>query len=164
VRTTPADSWGSNDLNIGQPAWIESAMRRWPGASNIAAAPGCAKVDIAYFARQVARCALYYSQDNGAEVGAAYNFVQRFHNGFAIYFCTPVHVIPFGKKSSGESHAEGNFWRPSSPPRSSHLAPETRGWRVRRFSLATRIVFVIEGVRIVPQQSAWVVERLGKFH
>jgi regulator of protease activity HflC (stomatin/prohibitin superfamily) len=25
-------------------------------------------------------------------------------------------------------------------------------------------VFVIEGVRIVPQQSAWVVERLGKFH
>jgi regulator of protease activity HflC (stomatin/prohibitin superfamily) len=26
------------------------------------------------------------------------------------------------------------------------------------------IAFVIEGVRIVPQQSAWVVERLGKFH
>jgi regulator of protease activity HflC (stomatin/prohibitin superfamily) len=25
-------------------------------------------------------------------------------------------------------------------------------------------VFVIEGVRVVPQQSAWVVERLGKFH
>ncbi|HET7764825.1 MAG TPA: hypothetical protein VFK92_07015, partial [Burkholderiales bacterium] len=24
-------------------------------------------------------------------------------------------------------------------------------------------VFVIEGVRVVPQQSAWVVERLGKF-
>ncbi len=32
------------------------------------------------------------------------------------------------------------------------------------FFLATVIVFVIEGVRIVPQQSAWVVERLGKFH
>jgi len=26
------------------------------------------------------------------------------------------------------------------------------------------VAFVIEGVRIVPQQSAWVVERLGKFH
>src|SRR3990170_682806 len=26
------------------------------------------------------------------------------------------------------------------------------------------IAFVIEGVRIVPQQSAWVVERLGRFH
>jgi regulator of protease activity HflC (stomatin/prohibitin superfamily) len=26
------------------------------------------------------------------------------------------------------------------------------------------IAFVIEGVRMVPQQSAWVVERLGRFH
>ena len=26
------------------------------------------------------------------------------------------------------------------------------------------VAFVIEGVRIVPQQSAWVVERLGRFH
>ena len=26
------------------------------------------------------------------------------------------------------------------------------------------IAFVIEGVRIVPQQSAWVIERLGRFH
>jgi regulator of protease activity HflC (stomatin/prohibitin superfamily) len=32
------------------------------------------------------------------------------------------------------------------------------------FILATAAVFVIEGVRVVPQQSAWVVERLGKFH
>ncbi|MDX2220821.1 MAG: SPFH domain-containing protein [Burkholderiales bacterium] len=32
------------------------------------------------------------------------------------------------------------------------------------FILATVIVFIIEGVRIVPQQNAWVVERLGKFH
>jgi regulator of protease activity HflC (stomatin/prohibitin superfamily) len=32
------------------------------------------------------------------------------------------------------------------------------------FILGTIIVFVIEGVRIVPQQNAWVVERLGKFH
>ena len=31
------------------------------------------------------------------------------------------------------------------------------------FGLAALVVFVIEGVRIVPQQSAWVVERLGKF-
>ncbi|CAG1003582.1 Protein QmcA [Burkholderiales bacterium] len=32
------------------------------------------------------------------------------------------------------------------------------------FVLAVVVVFVIEGVRIVPQQNAWVVERLGKFH
>jgi regulator of protease activity HflC (stomatin/prohibitin superfamily) len=30
--------------------------------------------------------------------------------------------------------------------------------------VALAVVFVIEGVRVVPQQSAWVVERLGKFH
>jgi len=30
--------------------------------------------------------------------------------------------------------------------------------------VALVVVFVIEGVRVVPQQSAWVVERLGKFH
>jgi regulator of protease activity HflC (stomatin/prohibitin superfamily) len=30
--------------------------------------------------------------------------------------------------------------------------------------LGVIVAFVIEGVRIVPQQSAWVVERLGKFH
>ena len=42
--------------------------------------------------------------------------------------------------------------------------PETRSYAVPFFFLATVIVFVIEGVRIVPQQSAWVVERLGKFH
>lgn len=32
------------------------------------------------------------------------------------------------------------------------------------FVLALAIVFVIESVRVVPQQNAWVVERLGKFH
>lgn len=32
------------------------------------------------------------------------------------------------------------------------------------FLVATAIVFVIESVRVVPQQFAWVVERLGKFH
>jgi regulator of protease activity HflC (stomatin/prohibitin superfamily) len=30
--------------------------------------------------------------------------------------------------------------------------------------IALVVVFVIEGVRVVPQQMAWVVERLGKFH
>ena len=30
--------------------------------------------------------------------------------------------------------------------------------------IALAIVFVIEGVRVVPQQNAWIVERLGKYH
>jgi regulator of protease activity HflC (stomatin/prohibitin superfamily) len=42
--------------------------------------------------------------------------------------------------------------------------PDFRGYAIPFFFLATVIVFVIEGVRIVPQQNAWVVERLGKFH
>jgi regulator of protease activity HflC (stomatin/prohibitin superfamily) len=42
--------------------------------------------------------------------------------------------------------------------------PPTQGYAVPFFVLAAAIVFVIEGVRVVPQQSAWVVERLGKFH
>jgi len=41
---------------------------------------------------------------------------------------------------------------------------QTRGFTIPFFILAVAIVFVIEGVRVVPQQSAWVVERLGKFH
>ena len=40
----------------------------------------------------------------------------------------------------------------------------TRGYTIPFFILALVIVFVIEGVRVVPQQSAWVVERLGRFH
>jgi len=32
------------------------------------------------------------------------------------------------------------------------------------FIVALAAVFVIEGVRVVPQQNAWIVERLGKFH
>ena len=40
----------------------------------------------------------------------------------------------------------------------------TRGFTLPFFILALAIVFVIEGVRVVPQQSAWIVERLGKFH
>ena len=39
-----------------------------------------------------------------------------------------------------------------------------RPFAVPFFILATAAVFIIEGVRVVPQQSAWVVERLGKFH
>ena len=35
---------------------------------------------------------------------------------------------------------------------------------IATFLVAMMIVLVIEGVRIVPQQSAWVVERLGRFH
>jgi len=42
--------------------------------------------------------------------------------------------------------------------------PETRGYAVWVFFIALVVVFVFEGVRIVPQQSAWVVERFGKFH
>ena len=39
----------------------------------------------------------------------------------------------------------------------------TRGYAVWIFFIALIVVFVIEAVRIVPQQQAWVVERLGKF-
>jgi regulator of protease activity HflC (stomatin/prohibitin superfamily) len=42
--------------------------------------------------------------------------------------------------------------------------PGMQGYAIPFFFLAAVIVFVIEGVRIVPQQNAWVVERLGKFH
>jgi len=40
----------------------------------------------------------------------------------------------------------------------------TRPFAIPFGILAFAIVFVIEGVRIVPQQNAWVVERLGRFH
>ena len=42
--------------------------------------------------------------------------------------------------------------------------PATQGYAVWIFFIAVIVVFVIEGVRIVPQQHAWVVERLGKYH
>jgi regulator of protease activity HflC (stomatin/prohibitin superfamily) len=42
--------------------------------------------------------------------------------------------------------------------------PETRGYAVWVFVIAVVAAFVIEGVRIVPQQFAYVVERLGRFH
>ena len=42
--------------------------------------------------------------------------------------------------------------------------PPTQGYAVPFFILAVAVVFVIEGVKVVPQQNAWVVERLGKYH
>ena len=39
----------------------------------------------------------------------------------------------------------------------------TQGFAIPFLLLALIVVFVIEGVRVVPQQSAWVIERLGKF-
>jgi len=38
------------------------------------------------------------------------------------------------------------------------------GITIATFLVAMIVVVIIEGVRVVPQQSAWVVERLGKFH
>ncbi len=40
----------------------------------------------------------------------------------------------------------------------------TRAFTIPFFILALAVVFVIEGIRVVPQQYAWVVERLGKYH
>ncbi len=42
--------------------------------------------------------------------------------------------------------------------------PETRGYAVWVFFIGVVAAFVVEGVRIVPQQFAYVVERLGRFH
>jgi regulator of protease activity HflC (stomatin/prohibitin superfamily) len=44
-----------------------------------------------------------------------------------------------------------------------YILEETRPYAAYVFVLVLAMVFVIEGVRIVPQQDAWVVERLGKF-
>jgi regulator of protease activity HflC (stomatin/prohibitin superfamily) len=38
------------------------------------------------------------------------------------------------------------------------------GITVATFLIAMIVVVIIEGIRVVPQQNAWVVERLGKFH
>jgi regulator of protease activity HflC (stomatin/prohibitin superfamily) len=40
---------------------------------------------------------------------------------------------------------------------------QIRAFAIPFFIVALAAVFVIEGVRVVPQQSAWIVERLGKF-
>ena len=37
-------------------------------------------------------------------------------------------------------------------------------WALPVFLILMVVVFIWEGVRVVPQQNAWVVERLGKFH
>jgi regulator of protease activity HflC (stomatin/prohibitin superfamily) len=42
--------------------------------------------------------------------------------------------------------------------------PETRSYAIWVFFIAVVAAFVVEGVRIVPQQYAYVVERLGRFH
>ena len=42
--------------------------------------------------------------------------------------------------------------------------PPTQSFAIPIFLLGAVIVFIVEGVRVVPQQSAWVVERLGRFH
>lgn len=44
------------------------------------------------------------------------------------------------------------------------FVPATEKYAVWIFFLAVVVAFVIEGVRIVPQQHAYVVERLGRFH
>jgi regulator of protease activity HflC (stomatin/prohibitin superfamily) len=38
------------------------------------------------------------------------------------------------------------------------------GITVATFLIAMMVVLIIEGIRVVPQQQAWVTERLGKFH
>ncbi|TAK42852.1 MAG: paraslipin, partial [Betaproteobacteria bacterium] len=42
--------------------------------------------------------------------------------------------------------------------------PATERYAVWIFFIAVIVAFVVEGVRIVPQQFAYVIERLGKFH
>jgi len=44
------------------------------------------------------------------------------------------------------------------------MFPATQGFGIPILFLGVVIVFVLEGVRVVPQQSAWVVERLGRYH
>ena len=41
---------------------------------------------------------------------------------------------------------------------------QIRPFAIPFFIVALAAVFVIEGVRVVPQQNAWIIERLGKFH
>ncbi len=44
------------------------------------------------------------------------------------------------------------------------FVPALAGYWIWILFIGVVIAFVIEGVRIVPQQSAWVIERLGRFH
>ena len=41
--------------------------------------------------------------------------------------------------------------------------PPTQGYAPAFLIIAIAVVFLIEGIQVVPQQNAWVVERLGKF-
>ena len=41
---------------------------------------------------------------------------------------------------------------------------ESVGITIATFLVAMIVVVLVEGIRVVPQQNAWVVERLGKFH
>jgi len=45
-----------------------------------------------------------------------------------------------------------------------YALPDTRGYTFWVFFIAVVAAFVVEGVRIVPQQFAFVVERLGRYH
>ncbi|MBI1964921.1 MAG: paraslipin [Betaproteobacteria bacterium] len=42
--------------------------------------------------------------------------------------------------------------------------PATQSYAIPFFLVALVVVFIIEGIRIVPHQNAWVVERLGKYN
>jgi len=44
------------------------------------------------------------------------------------------------------------------------FVPQTAPYAIWIFVIAVVVVFVIEGVRIVPQQTAFVIERFGRFH
>ncbi len=42
--------------------------------------------------------------------------------------------------------------------------PETKSYAIPFFLVALAVVFIIESIRIVPHQNAWVVERMGKYN
>ena len=44
------------------------------------------------------------------------------------------------------------------------MYPPTQGYAPAFLIIAVAVVFLIEGIQVVPQQNAWVVERLGKFN
>lgn len=44
------------------------------------------------------------------------------------------------------------------------FVPPVQSLAIPIFVVGAAAVFIIEGVRVVPQQSAWVVERLGRYH
>ena len=59
------------------------------------------------------------------------------------------------------------FWKLAAAVAAAVVASQVPGLHAYWFwilLLGVIVAFVVEGVRIVPQQSAWVVERLGKFH